>query len=118
MGFGQYDGTLDEAEGGVGQFTGWPGLLPGVLSRDGLKVLRKVVRDRLEHFRNDLLHPRIRFGKLQRKGTEQAAGVPKVWRAFFQMLQKGKSFFHWVSDSDVRATCQHLHASPKRPIQN
>ena len=75
------------------------------LSRDGLKVLRKVVRDRLEHARNDLLHPRIRISKLQRKGTEQASGAPKVWRAFFQMFQKGKGIFYRVCDSDARATC-------------
>jgi hypothetical protein len=34
------------------------------------------------------------------------------------MLQKGKGLFYRVRDSDVRATCQHLHTSPKRPIQN
>ncbi len=105
MGFGQYDGTLDNAEKRVGQFAGCPGLLPGALSRDGLKVLRKVVRDRLEHARNGLLHPGIRISKLQRKGTEQASGAPKVWRAFFQMFQKGKGLFYRVRNSDVRATC-------------
>jgi hypothetical protein len=41
MGFGQYDGTLDEAE-----FAGCRALLPGARSRDGLKILCKVVRDR------------------------------------------------------------------------
>ena len=57
MGLGQYDGTLDNAEKRVSQFAGCPGLLPGALSRDGLEVLRKVVRDGLEHARNGLLHP-------------------------------------------------------------
>jgi hypothetical protein len=65
MGFGQYDGTLDNAEKRVGQFAGCPGLLPGAPSRDGLKVLRKVVRDRLEHARNGLLQ-----GKNHRLGSK------------------------------------------------
>ena len=105
MGFGQYDGTLDKAEKRIGEFAGWRRLFPGALSRNGLKVLREVVRDRLEHARNGLLHPGIRISKLQRKGTEQASGAPKVWRAFFQMFQKGKGIFYRVCDSDVRATC-------------
>ena len=105
MGFGQYDGTLDNAEKRVGQFARCPGLLPGALGRDGLKVLRKVVRDRLAHARNGLLHPGIRLRKLQRKGTEQASGAPKVWRAFFQMFQKGKGLFHRLRKSNVRASC-------------
>ena len=104
MGFGQYDGTLDKAEKRVGQFAGCPALLPGAPSRDGLKVLCKVIRDRLEHARNDLLHPRIRISKFQREGTEQASGTPKLWRAFFQMLQKGKGLFYRVRNSDVWST--------------
>ena len=72
MGFGEYDGTLDKAEKRVGQFTGCPAMLPAALIRDGLKVLREVVRYRLEHARNDFPHPRIRISKLQREGTEQA----------------------------------------------
>ena len=105
MGFGQYDGTLDKAEQRVRQFAGCPGLLPGALNRDGLEVLRKVVSDRLEHSRDGLLHPGIRISKLQRKGTEQTSGAPKVWRTFFQMFQKGKGLFYRVRNSDVGATC-------------
>jgi hypothetical protein len=79
MGFGQCDGTLDKAEKRVGQFAGCPGLFPGALSRAGLKVLRKVVRDRLEHALNGLLHPRVRISKLQCKGTEKAKEL-EPWR--------------------------------------
>ena len=62
----------------------------------GLKVLREVVSDRLKHARNSLLHPGIHISQLKRKGTEQAAGTPKVWRAFFQMFQKGQGLFYRV----------------------
>jgi hypothetical protein len=67
MGFGEYDGTLNNAEKRIVEFAGRRRLLPGAPSRDWLKVLRKVVRDRLEHARNYLLRSGIRIGKLQRK---------------------------------------------------
>ena len=41
-----------KAEKRIGEFAGWRRLFPGALSRNGLKVLREVVRDRLEHARN------------------------------------------------------------------
>ncbi len=103
MRFGQDDGTFDNAEQRVGQLAGGSGLFSGALSRDGLKVFRKVVRYRLEHAGNRLLHPSIRIRKLQGEGTKQAAGAPKVRRAFFQMLQKGEGLFHRVRNSEVRA---------------
>ena len=33
MGFGEYDGTLENAEKRVGKFAGWRRLLPGALCR-------------------------------------------------------------------------------------
>ena len=63
MGFGEYDGTLENAQKRIGEFAGWRRLLSGALSRDWLKFLREVVRDRLEHARNGLLHSGIRIGK-------------------------------------------------------
>src|ERR1700722_20732586 len=105
MGFGQNNGTLEKTKKRVCQFAGCPGLLTSALGCDGLKVLRKIVRHRLEHARNGLLHPGIRISKFQSKGTEQASGAPKVWRAFFQVFQKGKGLFYRVRNSDVGATC-------------
>ena len=37
MGFGEYDGALDSAKKGIRKFAGCRSLLPGELSRDGLK---------------------------------------------------------------------------------
>ena len=118
MGFGEYDGTLDNAEKRIGESAGLRCLLAGALIGDWLEFLREVVRKRLEHARNDLLHSGICIGKLHREGTQQASSAPKLWRAFLQMLKKGKSLFNRVHNSGVRSTCQHLRASPKRPIQN
>ena len=89
----------------VGESAGLRCLLAGALIGDWLEFLREVICKRLEHARNDLLHSGIRISKLQRKGSEQASGTPKLWRAFFQMLQKGKGLFYRVRNSDVWSTC-------------
>jgi len=65
MGLGEYDGTLDSAEKGIGKFACRRCLFPGALSRDWLKFFREVIGDRLEHVRNGLLHSGIRIGKLE-----------------------------------------------------
>ena len=108
MGFGEYDGTLENAQKRIGQSVGLRRLLVGALIGDWLEFLREVVRKRLEHARNDLLHSGIRIGNLHREGTQQASSAPKLWRAFLQMLKKGKSLFNRVHNYGVRSTCQHL----------
>ena len=110
MGFGEYDGTLDNAEKRIGESAGLRCLLPGALIGDWLEFLREVVRKRLEHARNDLLHPGICIGKLHREGTQQASSAPKLWRAFLQMLKKGKSLFNRVRNSGREG---HLPASAR-----
>src|SRR5580698_5603425 len=118
MSFSEYDATLDNAEKRIGEFAGFRCLLPGALICDWFEFLGEVVRNRLEHARNNLLHSGICICKLHREGTQQASSAPKLWRAFLQMLKKGESLFNRVRNSDVRSACQHLRASPKRPIQN
>jgi hypothetical protein len=48
MGFGEYDGTLDNAQKRIGEFAGLRCLLVGALIGDWLEFLREVVRKRLE----------------------------------------------------------------------
>jgi hypothetical protein len=48
MGFGEYDGTLDNAQKRIGEFAGFRCLLVGALIGDWLEFLREVVRKRLE----------------------------------------------------------------------
>ena len=98
MGFGEYDGTLDNAEKRIGESAGLRCLLAGALIGDWLEFLREVICKRLEHARNDLLHSGIRIGKLQREGTQQASSALKLWRAFLQMLKKAKSLFNRVTN--------------------
>src|SRR5262245_35027775 len=103
MGFGEYGGALDSAEKGIRKFAGCWSLLAGELSRDGLKLFREVARDRLEHARDGFLHAGIRLGEFLRENTQKAPAIPKLRRAFLQMLEKGKRLFNRIRNSDVRS---------------
>ena len=105
MGFGQNDGTLNQAEQRVGQFAGCPGQLPGALRRDGVEGSPRSSPRPPETCPQQLAASGYSYSQLERKGTEQAAGTPKVWRAFFQMFQKGQGLFYRDRYSEVRATC-------------
>ena len=118
MGFGEYDGALDSAKKGIRKFAGCRSLLPGELSRDGLKFFREVVRDRLEHARDGFLHAGIRLRELLREDTQKAPATPKLRRALLQMLEKGKRLFNRIRDPDMRSVRQYLRACPQRPLQN
>jgi hypothetical protein len=107
MGFGEYNGTLENAQKRIGELVGCRRLLPGALSRN-----------RLEHARNGFLYSGIRIGKLKREGTQQASSTPNLWRALLQMLKKGKCLFNWIRNSNVGSARERLRASSKRPIQN
>ena len=118
MGFGEYEGALDSAKQGIGKFAGCRSLIPGELSRDGLKLFREVVGDRLEHARDGFLHAGICLSEFLREDTQKAPATPKLGRALLQMLEKGKRLFNRIRDPGVRSVRQYLRASLKRPIQN
>jgi hypothetical protein len=74
MGFGENDGTLNSAKKGIRKFAGCRSLIPGELSRNGLKFFREAVRHRLEHARDGFLHAGIRLGEFLREDPPK--GIP------------------------------------------